>query len=48
MAKLFLDNADRGCNAANDLFVEELLRRRREVAALANPIGAMTPRQRGA
>ena len=48
MAAFFLDNADRGANAANDVFIEELLRRRREIQALANPSGALTPRQRGA
>lgn len=37
--ELFLANADRGANAENDLFVEELLRRRRAVQALANPTG---------
>lgn len=39
MAALFLANADRGCDAENDLFVEELLRRRRAIQALANPAG---------
>ncbi|MGH3547786.1 MAG: hypothetical protein ACRDQU_06655 [Pseudonocardiaceae bacterium] len=39
LAKLFLDNADQGCNAENDAFVEELLRRRRAIQALANPCG---------
>ncbi|MDQ2791121.1 MAG: hypothetical protein DLM60_02230 [Pseudonocardiales bacterium] len=39
LAKLFLDNADRGCNAENDVFVEELLTRRRAIQALANPSG---------
>lgn len=37
MAKLFLTNADKGCNAENDLFVEELLRRRRAIQPLVNP-----------
>ncbi|MGH3902455.1 MAG: hypothetical protein ACRDTA_30205 [Pseudonocardiaceae bacterium] len=37
LVKLFLDNADRGCNAENDVFVEELLTRRRAVQAFANP-----------
>jgi len=39
LAALFLANADRGANAANDLFVEELLRRRRAIQALADPSG---------
>lgn len=46
LAKLFLDNADRGCNAENDvfveellIFVEELLKRRRAIQALTNPSG---------
>ena len=39
LAKLFLDNADRGCNAENGVFVEELLTRRRAIQALANPSG---------
>ncbi len=39
LAKLFVDNADRGCNAENDAFVEELLKRRRALRALANPSG---------
>ncbi len=39
MAALFMANADKGANATNDLFVEELLRRRRVVQALANPSG---------
>jgi hypothetical protein len=39
LAAFFLDNADKGANAANDLFVEELLRRRRAIQALANPSG---------
>jgi hypothetical protein len=39
LAALFLNNADRGCNAENDVFVEELLRRRRAIQALANPSG---------
>jgi hypothetical protein len=39
LAKLFLDNADKGCNAENDVFVEELLKRRRAIQALANPSG---------
>jgi hypothetical protein len=32
-------NADRGAHAANDVFVEELLKRRRAIQALANPSG---------
>jgi hypothetical protein len=39
LAKLFLDNADKGCNAENDTLVVELLRRRRAIQALANPSG---------
>ncbi|MGH3438559.1 MAG: hypothetical protein ACRDRN_19075 [Sciscionella sp.] len=39
LAKLFLDNADRSCNADNDVFVQELLKRRRAIQALANPSG---------
>ncbi|MGH3870577.1 MAG: hypothetical protein ACRDSR_03515 [Pseudonocardiaceae bacterium] len=34
---LFLNNADRGANADNDVFVEDLLTRRRAIQALANP-----------
>jgi hypothetical protein len=37
---MFLNNADRGANAENDVFVEELLKRRRAIAALANPRGS--------
>ena len=37
LVKLFLDNADRGANAENDVFVAELLKRRRAIQALANP-----------
>jgi hypothetical protein len=39
LAKLFLDNADHGRHAANDVLVEELLKRRRAIQALANPSG---------
>ncbi|MGH3841483.1 MAG: hypothetical protein ACRDS0_08595 [Pseudonocardiaceae bacterium] len=39
LAALFLANADKGANAANDIFVEELLKRRRAIQALANPSG---------
>ena len=39
LAKLFLTNADKGCNAENDVFVDELLRRRRAIQSLANPTG---------
>ncbi|MGH3695714.1 MAG: hypothetical protein ACRDRX_17280 [Pseudonocardiaceae bacterium] len=39
LAKLFLDNADRGGNADNDVLVEELLKRRRAIQALANSSG---------
>jgi hypothetical protein len=35
LAKLFLDNADRGANAENDVFVAELLKRQRAIQALA-------------
>ena len=35
--KLFLDNADDGCNAANDELVAALRQRAREVQALAGP-----------
>ncbi len=48
LAKLFLDNADRGCNADNDVFVEELLTRRRAIQALANPTVNDDPPVRGA
>ncbi|MBA2474293.1 MAG: hypothetical protein H0V41_19410 [Pseudonocardiales bacterium] len=37
LAKLFLDNADKGCNAENDTLVEELLKRMRTIQALAIP-----------
>ena len=37
MTALLLANADRGANAANDALVVELLKRRRAIAALANP-----------
>jgi hypothetical protein len=33
LAKLFMDNADRGANAANDALIEEL---RRRIRALRN------------
>ncbi len=36
LAKLFLDNADRGANAANDELVEALRQRAREIQALAD------------
>jgi hypothetical protein len=40
LARLFLDNADKGCNAANDTLVAELLKRMRLIQALAtNPNG---------
>jgi hypothetical protein len=39
LAKLFLDNADRGANAENDVFVDELLKRRRAIQALVDPSG---------
>ncbi|MGH3840157.1 MAG: hypothetical protein ACRDS0_01715 [Pseudonocardiaceae bacterium] len=39
LAALFLANADRGANAANDVFVEELLKRRRAIQQLTNPGG---------
>jgi hypothetical protein len=38
LAKLFMDNADRGANVANDALIEELQRR---IRALRNP--AKTP-----
>jgi len=38
LVEFFLANADRGSNAENDLFIEELLRRRRAIQALANPL----------
>ena len=37
LAALFLANADHGRDAANDVLVEELLKRRRAIQALANP-----------
>ena len=39
LAKLFLDNAERGAHAANDVLVDELLKRRRAIQALADPSG---------
>ncbi|MGH3764076.1 MAG: hypothetical protein ACRDTX_02820 [Pseudonocardiaceae bacterium] len=39
LAELFLTNAYTGRNADNDTLVAELLRRRREIQALANPSG---------
>jgi hypothetical protein len=39
LAKLFLDNANNGRHAANDILVEELLKRRRAIQALTNPSG---------
>ncbi|MGH3528698.1 MAG: hypothetical protein ACRDQV_09790 [Pseudonocardiaceae bacterium] len=39
LAALYLANADKGANAANDVLVEELLRRRRAIQPLANPTG---------
>jgi hypothetical protein len=39
LAKLFLDNADRDANAANDTLVVELLKRRRAIQSLVNPSG---------
>ncbi|MGH3885509.1 MAG: hypothetical protein ACRDSZ_02895 [Pseudonocardiaceae bacterium] len=41
LAKLFLTNADRGANAANDTLVAELLKRRRAIQALANPASGL-------
>jgi hypothetical protein len=35
LAKLFLDNADRGANTANDELVVELRKRARDIQALA-------------
>jgi len=37
LATLFVDNANNGRHAANDALVEELLRRRRAIQALAHP-----------
>ena len=37
LAKLFLDNADRGANATNDELVAALRQRARVIQALANP-----------
>ncbi|HKR48835.1 MAG TPA: hypothetical protein VJT72_04500 [Pseudonocardiaceae bacterium] len=37
LAKLFLDNADRGANAENDTLVAELVKRRRVIQQPANP-----------
>jgi hypothetical protein len=34
LAKLFLDNADRSCDAANDILVAELLQRMRAIQQL--------------
>ena len=34
LAKLFMDNADRGANAANDALIEALRERAREIQAL--------------
>jgi hypothetical protein len=40
LAKLFMDNADEGCNVENDTLIVELLNRMRSVQALtANPNG---------
>ncbi|MGH3766162.1 MAG: hypothetical protein ACRDS0_13415 [Pseudonocardiaceae bacterium] len=39
LVRLFLTNADNGRNADNDSLVMELLKRRREIRALANPSG---------
>ncbi|MGH3934463.1 MAG: hypothetical protein ACRDS1_05715 [Pseudonocardiaceae bacterium] len=39
LAKLYLDNADRGCNAENDVFVEELLKRRGQARRSLAPAG---------
>ena len=39
LVEVFLTNADRSRNAENDVLVEELLRRRRAIQALANPTG---------
>ncbi|MGH3549734.1 MAG: hypothetical protein ACRDQU_16840 [Pseudonocardiaceae bacterium] len=47
LVKLFVDNADRGCNAENDVFVEELLKRRRAIQALVNPAANDDPPARG-
>ena len=37
LAKLFLDNADRGANAANDELVAALRQRTQAIQALADP-----------
>jgi hypothetical protein len=39
LAKLFLENANNGRHAANDVLVEELLKRRRAIQALTNSSG---------
>lgn len=39
LVKLFLDNADNDRHAENDALVEELLKRRRAIQALAIPGG---------
>ncbi len=43
LAKLFMDNADRGANAANDELVTALLERAKEIRALAPPTDMITP-----
>jgi hypothetical protein len=45
LAKLFLDNADKGCNAENDTFVAELLKRMRALQALAPTPANENPRR---
>ena len=44
LAKLFMDNADRGANAANSELVAALRQRAREIQALADP---SAPRRNG-
>ena len=39
LVKLFLDNADHGRNAANDVLIAALLERARAIQALAEPLG---------
>lgn len=39
MAKLFLDNADRGCDAENGALIVELLARARAVQELHRSLG---------
>ena len=43
LLKLFLDNADRGANHANDELVAALRKRAREIQALAHPAHHAVP-----